>query len=251
MIPALAPLYTGPFASYRDVLVTAVDPRPAVAVSRLLEPECLEPVLQRFSPQHAGQDRRALASQWSKYYLVKLIPPVVAAALVLNRRLPVRLDEVQVVLNPQGLPEAFKLAGEGETFGRCPQDPFERFSHLLDTHLQPFVQRLAGQVKLSPKVLWSNAGNYFEWFLGEMARANLPAHLLADGRALLGAEYRPDGSRNPLYAPIRYLDVPCEVRAEGRWRQRRVCCVRYRLDTLAHCDNCPLLNRPPSQSLVS
>jgi ferric iron reductase protein FhuF len=251
MIAALAPLYTGPFASYREVLVTAADPRPSVAATRLLEPECLEPLLQRFAPEYAGQDRRALASQWSKYYLVKLIPPVVAAALVLQRQLPLDFDQVQVVLNAQGLPEAFKLTGEGEVFAQAPQDPFERFGHLLDGHLQPFVQRLASQVKLSPKVLWSNAGNYFEWFLGEMAQVPIPAQVLAHGQALLAAERRPDGSRNPLFAPIRYLEVPCEVRAEGRWRQRRVCCVRYRLEALPHCENCPLLDRPPPHSLVS
>lgn len=249
MIPALAPLYMGPFASYRDVLVTRDDPRPSLPVAHLLEPEQLEPVLQGFSPEHAGQDRRALASQWSKYYLVKLIPPVVAAALVLGRRLPVDFDQVQVVLDAQGLPQAFKLPGEGELFSQPPRDPFERFSHLLDSHLQPFVQRLAAQVKVSPKVLWSNAGNYFEWFVGEMTKASLPAQLLVDGKALMAAERRPDGSRNPLFEPIRYQPVPCDVRAEGRWRQRRVCCIRYRLDTLAHCDNCPLLDQPPPEMI--
>lgn len=250
MIAALAPLFMGPFASYRDVLVTGDDPRPSIAVTRLLEPEHLEPVLQGFSPEHAGQDRRALASQWSKYYLVKLIPPVVAAALVLGRRLPLDFDQVQVVLDRQGLPEAFKLAGEGELFSRPPRDPFERFGELLDGHLQPFVQGLASQVKVSPKVLWSNAGNYFEWFVGEMARVPLPAHLLADGKALLETEHRPDGSRNPLFAPIRYQQVPCELRADGRWRQRRVCCIRYRLDTLAHCDNCPLIDEPAPEMIT-
>lgn len=249
MIAALAPLFTGPFASYREVLVTRDDPRPSIASTLLLQPENLEPVLQRFSPEHSGQDRRALASQWSKYYLVKLIPPVVAAALVLGRRLPLDFDEVDVVLDEQGLPEAFKLPGEGELFNGPPSDPFQRFSELIDNHLQPFVQGLAAQVKLSPKVLWSNAGNYFEWFIGEMARVPLPPHLLADGRALLETERRPDGSRNPLFFPVRYAPVSCELRPDGLWRQRRVCCIRYRLDTLAHCGNCPLIDEPPPEPI--
>lgn len=250
MIAALAPLFAGPFASYRDVLVTRDDPRPSIAAPLLLQPDHLEPLLQRFSPEHAGQDRRALASQWSKYYLVKLIPPVVAAALVLGRRLPLDFAEVEVVLDAQGLPEAFKLTGDGEVFSRPPSDPFQRFTDLIDRHLQPFVLGLAKEVKISPKVLWSNAGNYFEWFMGELARAPLPAHLLADGEALLKTERRADGTRNPLFLPIRYQPVSCDLRADGRWRQRRVCCIRYRLDTLAHCDNCPLIDEPPPEMIT-
>jgi|SRR5471030_1408075 len=247
MIAALAPLFMGPFVSYRDVLVTRDDPRPSIPSALLLEPEHLEPVLQRFSPENAGQDRRALASQWSKYYLVRLIPPVVAAALVLGHRLPLDFDQVEVVLDAQGLPEAFKLPDEGGAFSTRPADPFQRFSELLDGHLQPFVQRLASQVKLSPKVLWSNAGNYFEWFMGEMLKASLPAALLADGKALLETERRPDGSRNPMFFPVKYVEVPCHLRPEGSWRQRRVCCIRYRLETMGHCDNCPLIDEPPPQ----
>ncbi|MDF3937100.1 siderophore-iron reductase FhuF [Pseudomonas citronellolis] len=248
MIPALAPLFFGAFASYRDALVTHADPRPGVPARLLLQGDHLEDLLQRFDPPHRGQDRRALASQWSKWYLVRLIPPVVAAALVLGRRLPLDFERVEVVLDAQGLPQSFKLPGEGEPFATPPDDPFERFAELLDAHLQPFVEQLCAQVKISPKVIWSNAGNYFEWFIGEMARVPLPLALLADGQALLQAERRPDGRRNPLFQPIRYLPVAEELRADGLWRQRRVCCIRYRLGCIGHCDNCPLIDEPPPEA---
>lgn len=247
MIAALAPLFFGAFASYRDALVTRDDPRPGIPARQLLQGGRLEEVLQRFDPPHRGQDRRALASQWSKWYLVRLLPPVVAAALVLGRRLPLDFDGVEVVLDDRGLPQSFRLAGEGAPFAVPPADPFERFAHLLDAHLQPFVEQLCAEVKISPKVIWSNAGNYFEWFLGEMARVPLPAALLADGRALLEAERRPDGRRNPLYRPIRYVPVDATLRPDGLWRQRRTCCIRYRLGCIGHCDNCPLLDEPPAE----
>ena len=80
MIAALAPLYFGEFASYREVLVTRDDPRPSIPARTLLERERLDSVLRRFDPSHADGDRRALASQWSKWYLVRIIPPAVAAA---------------------------------------------------------------------------------------------------------------------------------------------------------------------------
>ncbi|MFJ3259611.1 siderophore-iron reductase FhuF [Pseudomonas sp. NPDC086581] len=247
MIAALAPLYFGEFASYREVLVTRDDPRPSIPACALLEREMLDSVLRRFDPPHADGDRRALASQWSKWYLVRLIPPVVAAALVLGRTLPLGFDEVEVVLDAQGIPEAFKLPGEGGPFAAPPGDPFQRFAHLLEGHLQPFIHTLATEARLSPRVLWSNAGNYFEWFIGEMAKLPPLASMLGHGRELLETERRPDGMRNPLFKPIQYVEVSCEQRANGLWRQRRTCCIRYRLGTIGHCDNCPLIDEPPPE----
>jgi ferric iron reductase protein FhuF len=245
MIAALAPLYVGEFASYRDVLTTRDDARPSVPASALLQSDRLDAVLHRYDPLHQGQDRRALASQWSKYYLVRLIPPVVAASLVLGRRLPLTFEEVEVVLDEQGLPQAFKLSDEGGPFMDPPSDPFQRFGELIDAHLQPFILGLASEVRLSPKVLWSNAGNYLEWILGEMAKA-LPGVMLTHGHELLASERRPDGRRNPLFRPVRYVEVGQHLRPEGLWRQRRVCCIRYRLESFGHCDNCPLLDEPPA-----
>lgn len=243
MIAALAPLFFGEFASYREVLTTFDDPRPSLPVRLLLQPERLDALLQRFDPAHAGQDRRALASQWSKHYLVRLIPPVVAAALVLGRRLPLALDTLEVVLDEQGLPQAFKLPGDGEPFAEPPGDAFQRFAELTD-HLQAFIHGLASEARLSPRVLWSNAGNYLEWFVGEMAKV-LPPALLVHSHQLMAQELLANGARNPWFRPIRYVQVSRELRPDGLWRQRRVCCIRYRLDDLGHCDNCPLLDQPP------
>lgn len=242
MIAALAPLFFGEFASCRDVLTTFEDPRPSLPVRQLLHTAQLDAVLQRFDPLHVGQDRRALASQWSKHYLVRLIPPVVAAALVLGRRLPLALDAIEVVLDEQGLPQAFKLPDDGEPFAVPPADAFQRFAELTG-HLQAFIQILATEARLSPKVLWSNAGNYLEWFVGEMGKV-LPSSLLVHGHELMEQERCADGVRNPLFRPIRYLQVSQELRPDGLWRQRRVCCIRYRLENLEHCDNCPLLDQP-------
>ena len=219
MIAALAPLYVGEFASYRDVLTTRDDARPSLPASQLLQTARLDAIFQRFDPLHTGQDRRALASQWSKYYLVRLIPPVVAAALVLGWRLPLAFEDVEVVLDEQGLPQAFKLPHEGGPFGTPPSDPFQRFGELIDA--------------------------YLEWFLGEMTKA-LPAVVLTHGHELLASERRPDGRRNPLFRPVRYVEVSPALRPDGLWRQRRVCCIRYRLEHFEHCDNCPLLDQPPA-----
>ncbi|MBB6342363.1 ferric iron reductase protein FhuF [Pseudomonas fluvialis] len=244
MIPALAPLFQGPFAQYREVLTLLDDPRPALSGREFVSPERLEQQMLRFAPEHAEGDRRALLSLWSKYYFLRLIPPVLAAGLILNWRLPLDFDEIQVVVGADGLPEAFKLPHGGERWNCPPQDGFERFGDLLDANLLPFIEGLRAHRKIAARVLWSNAGNYFEWFMATLGGLPFPKPMLAPGLQVLEARLRPDGARNPLFDPIRY--VP---QGEGcaPWRQRRQCCIRNELG-MTMCDNCSLLDAPPVEA---
>lgn len=236
MIPALAPLFIGDFEHYRDVLVLPDDPREGVPIRTFLTGHYLNDVLTRFGAAYPDSDPRGLASIWSKYYFIKLIPPVVAASLILDHRLPLQLDRLQLILDEGGLPAAFKLPHSGQRWAPAPVDPFERFDGLLNHHLSPFIEALARHARLSPKVLWSNAGNYFEWLLGVLANA-MPHADLSHGRQLLNARHVPDGRRNPLYQPVLYLKVDGQSELK---RQRQVCCIRYRVDGLDYCSNCPL-----------
>ena len=244
MIDVLAPLFRGEFEAYRDVLVLADDPRPGMPLDLLLAPAAFGDVLGGFAQRYNGDDRRALASLWAKHYIVKLLPPVMGATLLLRWRLPLSLHDTAVVLDEGHLPQAFRLSGKGEPFAADISDPFELFSGLLDDHLQPLFQALSSQVKLSPKVLWSNAGNYFENLLNLMARAGMPAERLAAGHVLLQTRIRPDGSRNPLFQPVQYLPVTDEQGQPTMRRERKVCCVRYLLPELELCGNCPLKVKP-------
>lgn len=248
MIDVLAPLFRGEFEAYRDVLVLADDPRPGMPLDLLLAPAAFGEVLGGFARRYNGDDRRALASLWAKHYIVKLLPPVMGATLLLRWRLPLSLHDTAVVLDEGYLPQAFRLSGKGERFAADISDPFELFSGLLDDHLQPLFQALSSQVKLSPKVLWSNAGNYFENLLNLMARAGMPAERLAAGHVLLQTRIRPDGSRNPLFQPVQYLPVNDEQGQPTLRRERKVCCVRYLLPELELCGNCPLKVRPPGKA---
>jgi ferric iron reductase protein FhuF len=236
MIPALAPLFIADFEHYRDVLVLPEDPRVGVPLRTFLTGEYLNEVLTRFGTAYPGSDPRGLASIWSKYYFIKLIPPVVAASLILDQQLPLHLDQVQLILNDDGLPAAFKLPHSGQRWTPTPADAFERFDDLLEQHLRPFIDALARHVRLSPKVLWSNAGNYFEWLLGVLATAT-PRADLTHGHQLLNAQLLPNERRNPLYQPVRYIKVDGQDEPK---RQRRVCCIRYRVNGLDYCGNCPL-----------
>lgn len=236
MIPALAPLFIADFQHYRDVLVLPDDPRVGVPLRTFLAGDHLSDVLTRFGSAYPDSDPRGLASIWSKYYFIKLIPPVVAASLILNHRLPLQLDHLQLILDESGLPAAFKLPDPGQRWTPRPVDAFERFDDLLEQHLRPFIDAIARHVRLSPKVLWSNVGNYFEWLLGVLANA-MPHADVRHGHQLLNARHLPDGRRNPLYQPVRYIKVDGQDEPK---RQRRVCCIRYRVTGLDYCANCPL-----------
>lgn len=241
-IPVLAPLFVGNFDHYRNVLVLADDPRPSFPARDLITTDGLERLLETYCRFQPGSDRRALVSQWSRTYFVKLTVPTVAANLVLGRQLPVELETLEVILGDDGLVEAFRLPHDGTPFSAAPDGPFERFRSLITDNFEPLIEGWNGQVKISRNVLWNNAANYFEWLIGAMAGMGLPEAMLADGRELIDRERQPDGRRNPMWSPVRYVE-----REDGPspLRQRRHCCIRYRLPDLALCSNCPHIDRPP------
>ncbi len=243
MLGALAPLFSGDLARYRNVFLAADDPREAISGAEFLQPQMLSELMARFRPQFALADQRGLASIWANQYFMRLFPPVISAALLLNQRMPLQLEQLSIIVDGEGLPLVFKLPGPCEQLPP-PQNPFERFAHLLDNNLQPFIQALCAHTGVSAKVLWSNAGNYFEAWLGQLQKRSEEPALLLDGERLLSTAQRPDGSRNPLYAPIRYVDIE---HADGQvrpWRQRRLCCIRYVLPGVELCPNCPRLKQP-------
>jgi ferric iron reductase protein FhuF len=247
MLLGLHSLFSEDLARYRNVFVHADDPREAISGPEFLQPGTLSTLMARFRPQFAAADQRGLASIWINQYFNRLFPPVISAALLLNQRMPLRLEQLAVVVDDQGLPLAFKLPGGCEPLA-SPETPFERFAHLLDDNLQPLIQALCAHTGVSAKVLWSNAGNYFEAWLGQLKSRTQQPQLLVDGERLLASPRRPDGSRNPLYAPIRYVEIE---HADGQvrpWRQRRLCCIRDLLPEVKLCPNCPRLKQPYAAS---
>jgi ferric iron reductase protein FhuF len=243
MIPALAPLFVGDLAPYCDALALMDDPRPARRVGDWLAPASFADVLHTYGAPQTDDAARGLTSEWSKDYLLRLLPPVMAATLLSNHRLPLSLASVDLVLDDGGKPLAFKLPHAGETWPAAEpggvDDPFRRFAPLIDDHLLPLVAALAAHSRLAPRVFWSNAANYVEWLVGAIA-SRMPMANVADARAMLTCRHRPDGRENPFFQPVRYrTDGAATVR-----RQRRVCCVRYLVPDTPLCGNCPLTAVP-------
>lgn len=242
-IPALDHLFVGNFERYRDVLVVeGQDQRVGVPARDLVSGEGLARLLAEYRCSQPGDDQRALISLWSRHYFAKLTVPVVVANLMSGHKLPVALDQVEVIMGKDGVPEAFRLPHEGRPFETTPQDSFERFGELLDHNFAPLIEGWCAHIKISRRVLWNNAANYFEWLIRTLESTGVPDSLLMDGQQLVKLNKRPSGQSNPMANPVRYVE-----RGEGvePQRQRQQCCLRYRLPGLALCQNCPLIDRPP------
>lgn len=238
MIPSLVPLFSGDLEALGSHLVLTADERPHLACSALLEQDRLRLLLSRFGENYADAEPRAVASQWSKWYLSRLITPVLAANMVLDRKLPIGLQETGIILSPDGRAEAFRLRDEGQAF--TPSDFMERFEDLLDGHLSLIIPAISTASGLSQKVLWSNAGNIIENVVASCARKLGEEHAgVVHGRQLLASRLWHDRQPNRVFEPVRYL-----ASGEETLRKRRVCCIRYLIPSLSLCKTCPLDEQP-------
>lgn len=235
MTSALPRLYCGPLEHLAVPTVAAELPDDAMPAERLLEPGVLDELLERFAAQYQGDDLKAVASLWSKWHFSAMAAHTLASNLLLERDLPVALDQMGLYLSDSGQTTGIALPHEGTPLGSL--DAFERFERLLQGHVAPLVDMLGCVSGASPKVFWSNFGNYFEYFAKAAVHHPMASPGLGD-EALRLIDHRvyPDGRRNPLFMPVRYLP---DEHGETQ-RTRRLCCLRYRLEDFGCCGNCPL-----------
>lgn len=239
MIPALAPLFQGGFSSYGHWLRLAEPNDTAIPLSDLFDAQRLRQSLYQFRPDLKGEDERALLSIWSKYYFLRLLPPVLAANLILQRELPLSVDVLAVEVDAQGLPGVFVLPDDGQQLVASAH-PLSRFEAIIRDNLQPVITAWRQALGLSPRVLWSNASRYIHWFTGELKGAGLPEMLWAPGLALLDQPTFENGDKNPLFGA--YQDR-MNANTGTVITVRRTCCIRFRLPETALCEDCPRLCR--------
>ncbi|MDN3556632.1 siderophore-iron reductase FhuF [Halomonas maura] len=236
MTQALSRLYIGPLAGLTPPRVAPAPGPDALPARLLLDPAYLEALFARFGARYGHGDRRAVASLWSKWHFSALAAHALAANLLLERDLPLGLDDLQLVQSADGQTTGLALRHAGRPLGEL--GGLSRFTTLLDAHLTPLVEALASASGASPKVFWSNAGNYFEYFAGALSHHPMAAPDVGEpARALMASRTLADGRRNPLFRPVRYVtpDAP-----DAPSRIRRLCCIRYLIDELGYCANCPL-----------
>jgi ferric iron reductase protein FhuF len=230
MMHDLADLYVGPLADLSPPGFGA-PPADALPAGELRDPRRLDEVLGVFGARYGHADRRALASLWSKWHFAALLAPALASRLLLGRELPLGLDETHLDLAAEGHTARLWLPHDGRPLAA--DAAAGGFDRLVDDHMAPLIEALAEVSGTAARVFWSNAGNHFDHFTVALA-----AHPLASpgdtapGLALLARPHLSDGRRNPLHRPVRYL-------ADGT-RVRRLCCLRYRLEDMTLCADCPL-----------
>jgi ferric iron reductase protein FhuF len=266
MIPRLQPIFQGEWAPWGETLHLA--PRwPATAVGLadwLCQPNALPDALRRYALRWGTgtRDLRAIASAWSMDYLWTLLPPVVAAATVLQHRFPVEAAQIALSLDDLGAPRGFHITNEGLPMPGT--STARRYSGLIDGHLRPLFAALHRHTGLAEKVLWSNAARYLGEILDE-AQEHLPGPpptVRADRDQLLGHAGRQpgDGLRRPRW-DAEGCDAPLGPTALEPWPTnpmpalpRRTtctqagqivplhshCCLYYLLPSQAYCGGCPL-----------
>jgi ferric iron reductase protein FhuF len=204
--------------------------RPVLPLTELLRDEVLEGLLLRAYGAELVRDQLpVLASQWMKYYAMQLIPPVVVASLVHGVSWPLSLDCLGFAVDERGVLDGVRFDGAA-----CALAPAgEPFAPLLE-NLRQVIDRLSAYANVPAAVLWCTAGDYLETCLRELAAVSDVC--LAPGHALLKEKLTPSGLRNPLFNAIRYT-----AQADGQsLRQRRSCCLSYRVAWVGRCEHCPL-----------
>ncbi|RUR30262.1 siderophore-iron reductase FhuF [Vreelandella andesensis] len=178
-----------------------------------------------------SDDLKASASLWSRWHFSAVVAPALAAHLLLSRQLPLALNQVALHLSDNSRTERLHLAHEGNA--QQTSDPFSAFSPLIDAHLAPVIETLAAISGVAPRVFWSNAGTYFDYFTHLLsAHPSAEPQRVNEAHTILTKRLRPDGQLNHLYQPV-------NEGVDGK-RQRRLCCLCYRVPTLSYCDNCPI-----------
>jgi len=185
---------------------------------------------------YAGDDARALLSQWSKYYFSLIIPAAVVAAQVLRRPLRMALETSTLVLR-HGMPHAMWLPAGA--LGAISDDPAQRYRSLCLEHLAPQIALFAASAKIPQRVLWNNVGHALEYALSTLTDGKDAAQEMAYifERQAFFETTQP----NPLYRAIRYV-TPVSPQLPNPMRVRRICCLRNQLPgEKMLCSSCPLL----------
>lgn len=234
-IEALLALYRQP---HMDKMKAPGFGRPdagTLPVTALFKRKTMDRLLRQHTASYGeSADCKAAASIWSKHFFSLVSSPTLVANLLLGQGFPLQPDQLRVELGERSQVKRLWLRDGGQPLAS--QALHERFAPLFEGLCAPLVDVLAELSGLSPKVYWSNLGHYVE-ILGQSCSRH--SAFLNAGEPLLrflDTPMLPDGRRNPLYQPVRYL----ELGGDTPNRVRRLCCIKYRLPDEPLCGACPL-----------
>ena len=228
----------GELARFQAGLAGPDDPRPGVTAPKLLDDAMMTTIVARFDARFGPTDPRAIVSMWSAIGFTETLPPLLAANITLDLEPELSLDRAAFVLSPTHRIEALKITGALRSVADT--NAGTRFEGLVSGHLAPFIDLVARRGRVTRRVLWSNAGNVFEAFCRKLEAMVPDRPGLLQAREFLGRRTLPDGTGNPLFEPVRYV--------QGK-RIRRVCCMRYLVPNEKVCGVCPLPPGNPARGV--
>lgn len=210
--------------------ITPVDPEASgIRLAELGSQPAAARAIDAFAGQFPGGDRRAVGSLLVQWYAATTWPALAAGIVVLGR-LPYA-DRCLVRLDHRATPVGLMVDGAGKAV-----EVESGLERLALEHGRDFFDAVAAATCVSPRVPWSNAVNILGWTLQALARQwTTPA--LVRARAFLERRRLDDGNINPLWVR---QQVPWD---DGGRPDRRTCCLRYRLDGIDYCSDCPLTTR--------
>lgn len=254
MIALLAPVFQGPLLPLGELLqCTAEPPADAVSVARLAGSQGSEDlpsplaVTLRLHARHLGatsHDLRPVASAWSLQYLGALLPPLVAAASVLQHAFPAAADAMWVRLDARGMPRAFHIRALGRPMPGT--DTAQRYSALVWKHLAPLFEALCRLSGVAPKILWGNAARTLEPILAQaFALTGGSPTLARDTHQLLHNPSWPQDAHGParpnaLQGTQREVARRTATGLHQAVRLHRQCCLNHLLPQEGYCGLCPL-----------
>ena len=209
---------------------------PVIAGRALVCGDALDTVLPRFAAARALTDRRAAASEWSKFFFARLIIPVVVVQCATGRRLDLDPARWRVSCREDGTIAHF-IFDHDPLGAPAPGD----MSALIDAVMTPLASALAADCRLSPRVFSANGAVYYAWVLDQLTEQHrTEPGGLAPARTLLDSPARPDGGPNPFHAAFKPLAAGAHDGEGAPTREcRRLCCVRDLDPSLPLCANCP------------
>lgn len=223
----------------------------SIALSRVADPDALQPLLTQFALLYPGVNRAAVVSQWSMNYMSIVLPATLACVLTRNSAIDFWSREA-VLLHDKGQPLALAFASQLPTLAA--EDRADYWSRLIHEHLTPLFTTLAAAGGLAPKILW---GNMVAIWDGAFARIDADlsrdgfaeAHRWLEQAVVNGGRLKLRGLQRMVESPAPQI-CPCLP-------LRRHCCLHYQLHAPVEgqppvlCESCPKLHRLPVEEQVS
>jgi ferric iron reductase protein FhuF len=238
----IASLFVGDLRHFAGQLKIGPALPQTVRGDQLLEPGMMALIQRQFDAQCGETDPRVVVSIWAKMHFAKVLPSWMTTHLLLDWSLPIRFDEVSFGMTVDGGTTFLQVPHEG-TPSIQSHDDFAPYEDLVFRHLAPCIELLSARSRVTERVFWNSASNYFEAMVLRLEPKYGDRASMISARRLINSPCLADGRANPLFRPVTY-----EQEGYLLVRRRRVCCMRYRVPDGIFCKNCPSPLRSPAQA---